>query len=171
MALSEVTVMKVEITPNELAERLSATFCIQQNVQNPRVGFRNKLLQISTEDAEIAVEISYDGESELLAITKAAPQHISEETIEKALMDYFDVASTRVKGQADDSEPDEEEGDDDEEDDEDEDEDEGITPEEAITNIEKALNIARGTKETLVAEQIAVIEDNLEVIRDYFNSL
>ncbi len=71
----------------------------------PEQGFSGKMLSVPLSNSrEIVFEVSYDGESELIAQIKEAPIGISIETAKESLLTFLDID--------DDSEEEEDEGDD-----------------------------------------------------------
>jgi hypothetical protein len=98
--------IKITIRPEEVFESFPTDFL--PDGQKPEEGFAEKILDVPiTSGGEIQYEVSYDGESELLAVIKSKPIGITDEVARDLFMNFLDVVDEDEEDEEDDDEDDE----------------------------------------------------------------
>lgn len=100
--------VKLNVSPNDVFESFPTDFLGEGG--KPEEGFADKELKIPLPVGELVLDVSYDGESELLAVIKDAPEAFDEDDVKYYLRDFLDIT--------DDEEDEDEEDEDEEEEDE-----------------------------------------------------
>jgi hypothetical protein len=85
--------IKLEVTPEQIDNAALPVDFMGKDSGDPMNGFSDKELTIEFQDGkatlEVTYEVSYDGESELLASVKEKPQRVSSSSAEDMLREFF----------------------------------------------------------------------------------